>query len=112
MKAYRIENIRGGVDFGIWFADSAEEAIKMLNTAAGYIGGIVDHEISTEGIDVHEFDLVALGDIAQMANVKTNTAAAWVIRHKDLPAPVAETSGGKVWNRADVIEWIKKTGRL
>ena len=55
--------------------------------------------------------LVALGDIARLAGVKLDTVAKWLMRHPDFPAPVAETSAGKIWQREDVIKWLEATGR-
>jgi hypothetical protein len=56
-------------------------------------------------------DLVATGDIANMAGVTVDAVAQWVRRHPDFPAAVAVTSGGKIWLRADVMKWLEKTGR-
>lgn len=112
MKIYRIENTKSGVDFGLWQGESPEEAIKKLNIDAGYPSGIVDPEISTEGIEAYEVTLVALGDIATLAGVKQDTVAKWIARHPDFPAPIAETSAGKIWQREDIVEWLKATGRI
>jgi hypothetical protein len=58
------------------------------------------------------YDLVAIGDIAGLAHVKTDTIVKWIARHSDFPTPVAETSAGKIWRWEDVIKWLKATGRL
>ena len=61
---------------------------------------------------VVKLDLVATGDIAKLAGVGVNAVAQWSRRHPDFPAPVAETSGGKIWQREDIVRWLKDTGRL
>lgn len=191
MKTYRIENTKGGVDFGLWQADSAEEALEKLGIEAGYRDGIPDPEIDTEGTVVYEVatvqmvdrdraeegyiemgetpedldawidslcdydvtlvsgasgwgeythlvrldslsddggtlyylvpseaivrlrlaDLVALGDVAKLAGVEKDTVIKWIARHPGFPSPVVETSAGKIWQREDVIKWLKATGR-
>lgn len=57
------------------------------------------------------YDLVATGDIARLAGVDRATVGQW--QHRDLlPAPVATTSGGKVWLRSDIETWLRATGRV
>jgi hypothetical protein len=53
--------------------------------------------------------LVALGDIAAMAGVPTDTASKWQ-RRGLLLEPVATTSAGRVWDRAAVAAWLTKRG--
>jgi predicted DNA-binding transcriptional regulator AlpA len=39
------------------------------------------------------------------------TVGQW--QHRELlPAPIATTSGGKVWLRSDIENWLRKTGRV
>jgi predicted DNA-binding transcriptional regulator AlpA len=59
-----------------------------------------------------KLDLVATGDIANMAGVTVDAVAQWVRRYPDFPVPVAVTSGGKIWQREDVEAWLRKTGRI
>ena len=35
-----------------------------------------------------------------------------VATHADFPKPVAELMAGRVWERTDVEEWARRTGRL
>lgn len=54
-------------------------------------------------------DLVATGDIARMAGVPADTVRQWVARGL-MPAPVAVTSAGRVWDRATIGAWLAKRG--
>ncbi|MFV2017942.1 hypothetical protein [Micromonospora sp. LOL_023] len=52
-------------------------------------------------------ELVGAWELAEMLGVTRQRA--WVIsRHRDFPAPVAKLRMGDVWNRADVVDWIKQ----
>jgi hypothetical protein len=54
-------------------------------------------------------DLIATGDIAKMAGVPADTVRQWVARGL-MPAPLAITSGGKIWDREVVAAWLAKRG--
>lgn len=56
--------------------------------------------------------LIARGDIAQIAGVAPNTINQWILRFPDFPAPIAKTSGGDIFLRGPVVDWLKKTRRL
>ena len=56
--------------------------------------------------------LVAVGDVASLAGVAPETVNQWVRRHPTLRALGYRTSGGWVWVRTEVEEWLRRTGRL
>lgn len=56
--------------------------------------------------------VVARGDIARLAGVAGNTVSKWVRRHADFPRPVQRTSGGALYDLAEVKNWLRRTGRL
>ena len=58
-----------------------------------------------------EYDLVAIGDIARMARVTVDAVHQWTRRPVGFPRPVAITSAGKIWLRADIQVWLIRTGR-
>lgn len=86
-------------------------AIICLQNEDGALYYLVTSE-ALRGLGIPDpYDLVATGDIARMASVDRATVGQW--QHRDLlPAPVATTSGGKVWLRSDIEAWLRKTGRV
>lgn len=53
-------------------------------------------------------ELASVGEIAAMLAVPKRTAQRWIER-PDFPAPIATLAVGRIWRRADVQEWAKKT---
>lgn len=56
-------------------------------------------------------DLLAVGDIAAMVGLKTDTVHKWRQRYSDFPTPFAETSGGAVWRREEILAWLRQRRR-
>jgi hypothetical protein len=56
--------------------------------------------------------LVSAGDIARLAGVEAVTVRAWVARYPDFPSPAARTSGGDIYWRNQIEDWLRRTGRL
>lgn len=57
-------------------------------------------------------DIVGGRDIAKMAGVGNAAVVNWAKRHANFPTPCARPSGMPVWHRADVVEWLERTGRI
>jgi predicted DNA-binding transcriptional regulator AlpA len=56
-------------------------------------------------------DLVGVREIGRMLGVSKQRADQ--LTHKgDFPEPAAALATGRVWERADVEAWARKTGRL
>lgn len=57
--------------------------------------------------------LVAVGDICRMFDppLSPSTPDQWYRRHPNFPR-AWDTSGGHVWLRSEVEEWLRATGRL
>jgi prophage regulatory protein len=53
-------------------------------------------------------ELASVGEIAAMLKVPRRNVERWVNR-PDFPAPVATLSVGRIWRRADVKDWAKRT---
>jgi predicted DNA-binding transcriptional regulator AlpA len=56
-------------------------------------------------------DLMGLKEIAELLGVSIQRAHQ-LAATAGFPAPLGETSSGRVWKRADVEKWAKKAGRL
>lgn len=57
-----------------------------------------------------KLDLVAQGEVAEMAGVKSSTVGVWVTRGL-LPEPVAHLRCGRIWMRADIVAWLKRRSK-
>jgi predicted DNA-binding transcriptional regulator AlpA len=51
-------------------------------------------------------DLVGLSEIAELLGVHKRTAQEYLDR-EDFPEPLGQTRGGRVWRKADVVEWAE-----
>lgn len=67
-------------------------------------------EESPYTLDVSEAQPVGIREIAALLGVKRSTVDQWKIR-KILPPPRWMVSGNPAWNRDDIEEWAKETGR-
>lgn len=56
-------------------------------------------------------DLLGTSEIAELLGISRQMVHR-LTRRDDFPAPTAELAIGKVWRRADVEAWARKTGRL
>lgn len=57
-------------------------------------------------------DLVGVQEIAKLLGVTRQRVDRITRTHKDFPTPVAELASGRVWKRADIEAWAKRTGRV
>lgn len=57
------------------------------------------------------YDLVGVTEIAAMLGVTTQRVSQ-LARTPAFPAPVATLAAGLIWERSDVEEWARETGRL
>ena len=55
--------------------------------------------------------LVGVTEIAEMLGISRQRAHQ-LTRAEGFPAPVAELSAGRIWNRDEVEEWGREAGRL
>lgn len=51
-------------------------------------------------------------EIARLLGVTRQRVDRITRTHEDFPAPAAELASGRVWRRADVETWARRTGRL
>ncbi len=56
-------------------------------------------------------DLVGVAEIAELLGV-TRQRVHQLTQAPDFPAPVAELSAGRIYNRDEVEAWARRTGRL
>lgn len=56
-------------------------------------------------------DLVGVAEIADMLGV-TRTRVTQLAKTYGFPEPVARLAAGPVWQRRDIEEWARGTGRL
>jgi hypothetical protein len=62
--------------------------------------------------DVSSASVLGRVEIAKLLRVETRTPHAWTTRGL-LPDPDFEqVNGGPAWNRATIVEWAVRTGRL
>lgn len=57
-------------------------------------------------------DIVGVKEVAQMLGISRQRVNVIVQSHPDFPEPIAKLAAGRVWQRRDIVEWAKKTGRL
>ena len=56
-------------------------------------------------------DLVGTSEIAELLGV-TNQRVHQLAEQEGFPEPVAVLAAGRIWERADVEAWARRTGRL
>ena len=66
---------------------------------------------SSEPKKVSSSGLVSVGDIGKMVGVESNTVSKWILRHKNFPKPTGNPTSGKLYSKAEVLKWLKSTGR-
>ncbi len=59
----------------------------------------------------HVARLVSRVEITELLGVSKQRTYALISR-PDFPAPVADLGIGKVWDRDEVLDWMRRTGRL
>ena len=57
-------------------------------------------------------ELVGVSEIAEIAKVSTQNVNNWISRNSDFPDPVEELKAGKVYNKEQVIRWLKQKGKI
>ena len=58
-----------------------------------------------------KLDLVGLAEIGAMLSLSRQRVDP-LARTKGFPDPVATISAGRIWLRAEVVEWAEVTGRI
>jgi len=56
-------------------------------------------------------DLVGSAEIAEMLGVVRQYIHQLQQEDPTFPKPVATLSAGRIWDRADIVEWARATGR-
>src|ERR1700730_2136494 len=54
---------------------------------------------------------VTVGDIARLAAVRPSAVSNWRGRHSDFPLPIESTSGGDLFDRESVLQWLTEHGK-
>jgi chromosome partitioning protein len=54
--------------------------------------------------------LVGIAEIAEMAQVSKQAVTNWRERRTNFPDPMTELKSGPVWNRDDIIDWLRERG--
>jgi predicted DNA-binding transcriptional regulator AlpA len=57
------------------------------------------------------YDLVGVTEIATMLGVTTQRVSQ-LVRTPAFPKPVAQLAAGLIWERSDVEQWARDTGRI
>lgn len=57
-------------------------------------------------------DLVGAAEIAELLGVTRTRVNQLVADDPSFPVPAAELTAGRIWKRADVEAWARRTGRL
>lgn len=56
--------------------------------------------------------LVGAAEVAELLGVSRQRVDAIARTHADFPKPQAELQAGRVWLRAEIADWARRTGRL
>jgi len=56
-------------------------------------------------------DLIGLYEVAQLANVNTSAVGNWRKRHLDFPVPIMQLKSGPVFQRRQILNWLRKKER-
>ncbi len=57
-------------------------------------------------------ELVAAAEIAEMLELTRQRVYQIIASDETFPEPIDELTVGRIWRRADIERWAKKTGRL
>lgn len=57
---------------------------------------------------MHDDDLIGLYEIAQLADVSPAAVGNWRKRHLDFPIPVKQLQSGPVFQRRQILHWLRK----
>jgi prophage regulatory protein len=56
--------------------------------------------------------LVGVHEIAELLGVSRQRVDEITRTIATFPAPIASLRGGRVWKRAEIVAWARKTGRI
>jgi chromosome partitioning protein len=57
---------------------------------------------------MHDDDLIGLYEVAQLAEVSPAAVGNWRKRHPDFPIPVRQLQSGPVFQRRQILHWLRK----
>jgi chromosome partitioning protein len=57
---------------------------------------------------MHDDDLIGLYEIAKLADVNPSAVGNWRKRHPDFPVPVKQLQSGPVFQRRQILHWLRK----
>lgn len=57
---------------------------------------------------MHDDELIGLYEISQLANVGTSAVGNWRQRYLDFPAPVKQLRSGPVFEKRQILNWLRK----
>lgn len=57
-------------------------------------------------------DLVGVKEVAEMLDISRQRVNVILQSHPDFPEPIGQPAAGRVWQRRDIVEWAKNTGRV
>jgi hypothetical protein len=86
----------------------------------GVVGYVVDRQAEHVPVTprgqaanvTRKLDLVGVTEIAELLNVSRQRVHQMIREYLDFPAPVAEITAGKIWERKDVEDWARRSGRI
>lgn len=58
-----------------------------------------------------KLDLAGVTEVREILGVSRQRVHQIIRDHPDFPEPVAELAVGRIWNRKEVVQWAKRTGR-
>lgn len=90
--------------------DEYREIVRALKRA---YGETMDAQTVLEVMDVGATtSLLGAGDIAVLTGTTANTVHQWAKRYPEFRDLAGETSAGLIWHESDVLDWLRRTGRL
>ena len=57
-------------------------------------------------------ELVGIYEIAQLAGVSKQCVVNWINRYKDFPEPIAILKSARIYDKQDVITWLKNSEKV
>lgn len=69
--------------------------------------------LSTDNTSIYHMrgTLVGTKEVAELLGVTRQRVNRIVQTHQEFPSPVGILAGGRIWNRSDIVEWARRTGR-
>ncbi|MGQ0670851.1 MAG: helix-turn-helix transcriptional regulator [Actinomycetota bacterium] len=92
----------------------------MLYAPAGDIEDLLQSQpvrVAAEALDVEvptrpARDLITQAEIARIAGVSRQAVNNWTKTRRDFPRSAARGSGGRLWERQDVLRWLSEAKRV